>query len=107
MSATMEPRIQYAKTSDGVSIAYWTLGKGAPFIICYSPGVSHIKLEWEFPEARWAYTKLAEHRTVVRLDFRNHGLSTRNVDDVSPEAHLRDLEAVLGRLAASRFALHA
>ncbi len=24
----MEPRIQYAKTEDGVSIAYWTLGDG-------------------------------------------------------------------------------
>ena len=24
----MEPRIQYAKTSDGVSIAFWTLGEG-------------------------------------------------------------------------------
>ncbi len=24
----MEPRIQYAKTEDGVSIAYWTLGEG-------------------------------------------------------------------------------
>ena len=23
----MEPRIQYAKTTDGVSIAYWTLGR--------------------------------------------------------------------------------
>jgi hypothetical protein len=22
----VEPRIQYAKTSDGVSIAYWTMG---------------------------------------------------------------------------------
>jgi hypothetical protein len=26
----MEPRIQYAKTKDGVSIAYWTLGDGTP-----------------------------------------------------------------------------
>ena len=24
----MEPRIQYAKTADGVSIAFWTLGEG-------------------------------------------------------------------------------
>ena len=24
----MEPRIQYAKSGDGVSIAYWTMGKG-------------------------------------------------------------------------------
>ncbi len=26
----MEPRIQYAHTKDGVSIAYWTLGEGVP-----------------------------------------------------------------------------
>ena len=26
----MEPRIQYAQTKDGVSIAYWTLGEGMP-----------------------------------------------------------------------------
>jgi len=26
----MEPRIQYANTSDGVNIAYWTLGVGTP-----------------------------------------------------------------------------
>jgi hypothetical protein len=25
-SAAMEPHIQYAKTADGVSIAFWTLG---------------------------------------------------------------------------------
>ena len=29
---TMEPRIQYAKTKDGVSIAYWTLGEGKPLV---------------------------------------------------------------------------
>jgi hypothetical protein len=28
----MEPRIQYAQTEDGVSIAYWTLGEGMPFV---------------------------------------------------------------------------
>ncbi|MCH8992794.1 MAG: hypothetical protein IIA44_13745 [Acidobacteria bacterium] len=25
----MKPRIEYAKTEDGVSIRYWTLGEGA------------------------------------------------------------------------------
>ncbi len=30
----MEPRIQYAKTADGVSIAFWTLGQGVPFVQC-------------------------------------------------------------------------
>ena len=28
----MEPRIKYAKTSDGVNIAYWTLGEGLPHV---------------------------------------------------------------------------
>jgi hypothetical protein len=28
----MEPRIQYAKTAGGVSMAFWTLGKGTPFV---------------------------------------------------------------------------
>jgi hypothetical protein len=28
----MEPRIQYAKTTDGVSIAFWTLGEGKPLL---------------------------------------------------------------------------
>ncbi len=31
----MEPRIQYAKTEDGVSIWYWRLGEGetTPFVL--------------------------------------------------------------------------
>ena len=28
----MEPRIQYTKTEDGVSVAYWTLGEGVPLV---------------------------------------------------------------------------
>ncbi len=29
----MEPRIQYAKTSDGVDLAYWTTGEGKPLVL--------------------------------------------------------------------------
>jgi class 3 adenylate cyclase/pimeloyl-ACP methyl ester carboxylesterase len=102
----MEPRIQYAKTSDGVSIAYWAIGSGEPYVITYSPGTGHAQLEWEIPEAKAAYLRLAERRTIVRLDWRNNGLSTRGVGDLSLEAHLLDLEAVLGRLDVSRYSLH-
>jgi hypothetical protein len=28
----MEPRIRYAPTADGVSIAFWTLGDGVPLV---------------------------------------------------------------------------
>ncbi len=36
----MEPRIQYAKTSDGVNIASWTLGEGKLFVYMQSLGVA-------------------------------------------------------------------
>ena len=29
----MEPRIQYAHTDDGVSIGFWTMGEGVPFVV--------------------------------------------------------------------------
>ena len=38
----MEPRIQYAQTADGVSIAYWTLGEGMPLVLMASPPFSHM-----------------------------------------------------------------
>ncbi len=36
----MEPRIQYAKTKDGVSIAYWALGQMVTFWYTYRGVVS-------------------------------------------------------------------
>jgi hypothetical protein len=29
----MEPRIQYAQTEDGVSIAFWVMGEGMPLVV--------------------------------------------------------------------------
>ena len=33
----MEPRIQYAKTKDGVSIAFCVHGKGTPLVQLWNP----------------------------------------------------------------------
>ncbi|MEE9229713.1 MAG: hypothetical protein V3U86_03310 [Acidobacteriota bacterium] len=35
----MEPRIRYAQTADGVSIAYWRLGDGKP-VVSMSAGLA-------------------------------------------------------------------
>ncbi len=48
----MEPRIQYAKTKDGVSIAFWTMGEGEPIVDMGTPPFSHIQMEWQLPEIR-------------------------------------------------------
>jgi class 3 adenylate cyclase len=101
----MEPRIQYAQTADGVSIAFWTLGEGAPFVEMPTIPVSHIQMEWEIPEWRRWYEPLARTRTVVRYDSRGAGLSDRDVHDFSLEAQLLDLDAVVNRLPRQPVAL--
>ena len=101
----MEPRIQYAKTADGVNIAFWTLGQGVPTVWMPAPPWSHIQLEWQDPGFRRWYERLAEKRKLVRYDGRGTGLSDRNVADYSVDAHMLDLQAVVERLDAQRFAL--
>ncbi|GAF69641.1 unnamed protein product, partial [marine sediment metagenome] len=101
----MEPRIQYAQTEDGVSIAYWTLGEGMPLVITPTIPWSHIQLVWRIPESRRWYERLAEKRQLIRYDGRGSGLSEREVTDHSLEAHVLDLEAVVDRLNLKEFAL--
>jgi len=101
----MEPRIQYAQTADGVSIAFWTLGEGMPFVEMPTIPVSHIQMEWQIPEWRRWYEPLAQRRMVVRYDCRGAGLSDREVTDFSLDAQVLDLEAVVDRLGLEPFAL--
>ncbi len=102
----MEPRIQYARTSDDVSIAYYAMGSG-PAFVAPPPAMpwSHIQMEWEIPEWRaWTET-LTRGATVVRYDGRGSGLSDRSVYSCSIETELRDLEAVVDRLGLEKLAL--
>ncbi len=101
----MEPRIQYAKTSDGVNIAFATYGEGRPFVWSHQPIASHVQLEWQQPSYRAAYSLLATMGMLVRFDTRGVGLSDRDVDDVSLDARVRDLETVADHLNLNSFAL--
>ena len=100
----MEPRIQYAQTADGVSIAFCTVGKG-PALVQMRTGLTSFRIEWEVPEFRMFDEGLAAKRMLVQYDMRGSGLSKRDVTDFSPEALILDLEAVVGRLGLERFAL--
>ena len=103
----MEPRIQYAKTKDGVNIAFWTIGEGEPLVMIPTVPFSHVQLEWKMPAyARW-YEHHARERQLLRYDPRGSGLSQRDVRDFSLEAQLQDLTAVVDRAGFPRFALWA
>ncbi len=100
-----EPRIQYAQTADGVSIAFWTLGEGLALIAPVGLVFSHIQLEWQMPELRRWYEGLARNRKLIRYDHRGTGLSERTEIDFSLEAQLLDIDAVVSRLGLEEFAL--
>ncbi len=71
----MEPRIQYAKAKDGVSIAFSTLGEGIPFVHMQI-AFTHLQLMWEMPEIRSWYERLAKGRQFVTYDVRAPGCPT-------------------------------
>lgn len=100
----MEPRIQYAKTSDGVNIAYWTLGEGPP-LVYLPPFPHHVQLDWQVLNIRQLYEWLATDHRLIRFDRRNTGLSQRAVDDASVETRQLDIEAVADRLGIDQFHL--
>ena len=101
----MEPRIQYAKTSDGVRIAYATAGEGKCLIVAPSPPISHVQRQWDlFSDL---YHGLAQRFRGVWYDSRGSGLSDRSAIDFSMQAMLRDLEAVADRAGGGQFGLYA
>jgi len=104
-SGAMEPRIQYAQTADGVSIAFCVMGEGIPLVQMPNSPWSHVQLEWQIPEVRRWYERLAQKRNLIRYDGRGSGLSDRDVTDYSLEAQVLDLEAVVDRLGLERFTL--
>jgi len=100
----MKPQIRFCVRSDGVHIAYMTVGEG-PALVLPAGWTSHLELQWEQPSWRSFYQKLARHHTVVLYDKHGAGLSDRDRTDFTLEAELRDLEAVIDHLRLKHFAL--
>lgn len=105
---TLAPRIRHAKTCDGVDIAYYGIGHGAPLVYLPWGIVSHTAQEWKHREQRHWLKRLASRRRVIRLDHRGTGLSDRRaqftvqggVDDIDAVARVEGLQrfALLGQL---------
>lgn len=106
-NSRVEPRIQYATADDGASIAFWALGEGVPLVIMPAVPFSHLQLEWQMPEWRAFFERLAARYRVVRYDPRGMGLSDRDTGPMTFDTHLADLEAVVEHLGLERFAIMA
>src|SRR3990172_7988735 len=100
-----EPRIQYAKTSDSVNIAFFELGRGQPLVLMPTPPLSHVGKATTVP-ALWKFLGgLGEISRLVVYDGRGFGLSDREGAEFSIDTQILDLEAVVTHLAFERFAI--
>lgn len=100
----MEPRIQYAKTKDGVNIAYSVMGDGPPLVVVSSMwGTLHMRRSFD----GWERSFDAFNRRLVFYDGRGTGASEHGITDYSLRSQLTDLVTVVDHLELEQFPLYA
>jgi class 3 adenylate cyclase/pimeloyl-ACP methyl ester carboxylesterase len=102
--ATYEQKIQFCMAPDGVQIAYSRIGRGPP-LVKTGNWMTHLEFDFESPIWQHLYRELARDHTLIRYDARGNGLSDREVEDVTFETFVHDLETVVDAAGVERFAL--
>ena len=100
----MEQQIRFCTAADGAQIAYATVGQGPP-LIKTANWLNHLEYDWESPVWRHVLHGLAQGHQLIRYDERGNGLSDWDVEDISFEAFLSDLETVVDAAGIERFPL--
>ena len=101
-NANLQQTIRYCHASDGVRLAYATVGTGPP-LMKSAHWLGHLEYDWEFPIQRPMLLELAKVRTLVRYDARGNGLSDWDVPQISLDAWVSDMEAVANAAGLKRF----
>jgi pimeloyl-ACP methyl ester carboxylesterase/DNA-binding CsgD family transcriptional regulator len=89
------PRIDRTRSADGVTLAFTVTGHGPPLVLVPWVPFSNMQLEEANPLLHAVFERLARRVALVRYDGRGTGLSQRDVADLSLDAMVADLEAVL------------
>ncbi|MBL6952612.1 MAG: alpha/beta fold hydrolase [Alphaproteobacteria bacterium] len=100
----VEQKIHFCVAPDGAQIAYATAGSGPPLVRA-PHWMSHLEFDWQSPIWRHTLLELSREHTLYRFDQRANGLSDWEVEDVSFEAFVNDLAAVVDNAKLERFPL--
>ena len=96
--------IRFCIASDGARIAYAVHGDGPP-LVRVATWLTHLELDWASPVWRHWLDRLGESHTVLRYDERGCGLSGPELDELSADRWVEDLETVIDAAGFERFAL--
>jgi class 3 adenylate cyclase len=101
------PETRYAKTVDGVHIAYQVVGDGPVDVVFVPWEYSNIEVNWELPEYSGFVRELSRHARVMILDCRGIGASDRGTGPATPtlEARMDDIRAVMDAIGSDRACL--
>jgi pimeloyl-ACP methyl ester carboxylesterase/DNA-binding SARP family transcriptional activator len=97
-------RIHFCTAADDVRIAYASVGEGPPLVKAAN-WLSHLELDWDAPTWSPLFRELARDHLFVRYDERGNGLSDWDVDEISFDVFVTDLETVIDACGLKRFAL--
>ncbi len=103
-SSSLRQDIHFCTAPDGTRIAYAEVGRGLPLVKAAN-WLSHLEYEWQSPVWKHLLHALAANHRLIRYDARGNGLSDWEVDDISLEAFVRDLESVVEATGLQRFDL--
>jgi len=101
---SLRQEIRFATATDGVRIAYSTVGSGPPLVKAAN-WLNHLEYEWESPVWRHWIHEISERHVFVRYDERGCGLSDWQVPELTFESWVHDLETVVDSLGLDRFDL--
>lgn len=99
-----EQQIRFCKSADGVELAMALYGAGPP-LVKTATWLTHVEFDQTSPFDRALINEFAPRARLVSYDARGCGLSQRRVDEISLDAWVRDLEAVVDALGLERFPL--
>jgi pimeloyl-ACP methyl ester carboxylesterase len=102
--AKMKQEIKYCRTPGGVRLAYAIAGSGPP-LVKSANWMNHLEYDWESPVWRHVVRGLARDHTLIRYDARGNGMSDWDVETLSLDAWVRDLETVVDSAGVDRFPL--
>ncbi|HEU0075169.1 MAG TPA: alpha/beta fold hydrolase [Dehalococcoidia bacterium] len=97
------PAVEYYRTNDGYSLAYWDIGEGRPVVLVPSR-LNSLRQVWT-SFGPW-FRPLMEGNRFISFDARGQGLSTRGLrSDISVQHYVDDLAAVLDHIGLDKIIL--